>query len=149
MTGNTRRKLLLELFPKANQSATALSITSPIDFGYNCVAWAVGRTDRWWQPATPGLYWPTTEDDSSLETYIRMFINQGFSKCDSSKLENGFSKVALYVDDVGAFLHVARQLDGGRWSSKCGAQSDISHSTPELLEGPAYGRVWGFLKRPI
>ena len=26
---------------------------------YNCVAWAAGRTDRWWPPlADPRYYWP-------------------------------------------------------------------------------------------
>ncbi len=30
--------------------------TSPPDVDYNCIAWAAGDAEHWWQP---GLYWPT------------------------------------------------------------------------------------------
>lgn len=147
MDGNTKRKQLLEWFPKARQSLTSLSITSPIDFGYNCVAWALDKTDRWWQPGNSRTFWPHPESETTLAAYLRMFESQGFQRCETQVREAGLVKIALYVDQQDNFLHVARQLDSGRWSSKCGAQSDISHSTPELLDGPTYGRFWGCLKR--
>ena len=148
MMGNTKRKQLLDWFPKARQSATSLSITSPIDVGYNCVAWAMERTDRWWQPAHPFAYWPSPEPETGLAAYVRMFEGHGYAACESSAHERGFAKIAIYVDAAGGFLHVAKLLESGRWSSKCGQQSDISHSNAELLEGTEYGRVWGFMKRP-
>ena len=148
MQGNTRRRQLLEWFPNAGKSATALSITSPIDFGYNCVAWALDRTDRWWQPASRHFFWPIEETEASLDVYLRMFGSQGFERCESGELEAPFAKVAIYVDAQGNFLHVAKQLESGRWSSKCGGESDIAHSTAELLEGSAYGRLLGYMKRP-
>jgi hypothetical protein len=30
-------------------------LTSEPDVGYNCIAWAVWDTERWWQPAFSGL----------------------------------------------------------------------------------------------
>jgi hypothetical protein len=29
--------------------------TSPAAIDYNCVAWAAGDTENWWQP---GVFWP-------------------------------------------------------------------------------------------
>jgi hypothetical protein len=34
-------------------------VTSPPDANYNCVAWAAGDSQRWWDPALePGYFWP-------------------------------------------------------------------------------------------
>ena len=35
-------------------------ITSPAGIEYNCVAWAAGDTENWWQP---GVYWPVEPRD--------------------------------------------------------------------------------------
>lgn len=94
------------------------------------------------------MYWPTKEAETSLAAYLRMFESLGFGQCGSESPEPGFTKIAIYVDVEGNFLHVAKQLESGRWSSKCGGESDISHITAELLEGQEYGRVWGYLRRP-
>ena len=117
MNGNTKRKQLLEWFPKARRIPTSLSISSPIDVGYNCVAWAMDRTDRWWQPAHPFAYWPSVDMETSFAAYLRMFEGEGYSACYSAAVEPGYSKIAIYVDQMGGFLHVARQLETGRWTS--------------------------------
>jgi hypothetical protein len=147
---NTKRKRLLEWFPRAKGNLTSLAITSPIDFGYNCVAWVLDRTDRWWQPGGgPYYFWPAAvPPDSSIQTYVDMFASQGFEFCATGHHEAGYAKIVLYVNDNNQFLHVAKQLPSGKWSSKCGGESDITHSSPELLEGNTYGQVWKYMRRP-
>ena len=42
-------------------SGTSYKRTSPDTNLYNCVAWAAGENDRWWEPGMPfdvGYYWP-------------------------------------------------------------------------------------------
>jgi hypothetical protein len=45
------------------------------------------------------------------------------------------------------YRHAALQQDDGTWKSKLAGDEDIKH-TLAGLEGPAYGRVIGFLRRP-
>jgi hypothetical protein len=49
-------------------------ITSPPSLEYNCVAWAAGDTDHWWQP---GVYWPT---EASGDDYGPGTLEQAFTK---------------------------------------------------------------------
>ena len=44
--------------------------------------------------------------------------------------------------------HAARQLGDGRWTSKLGKEVDITH-TLVGLEGPVYGQVAAYLRRPL
>jgi hypothetical protein len=41
--------------------------TSPAAIDYNCVAWAAGDTENWWQP---GVFWPaqTPPDEFGIST---------------------------------------------------------------------------------
>ena len=68
-------------------------------------------------------------------------------RCDSSHLEAGFEKVALYAMPNGDWSHAARQRPGGDWSSKIGPCEDIRHDSPELLNGVYYGAVYCIMKR--
>ena len=147
---NTPRRSLVKWFPRLRHNVMDVAITSRIDFGYNCVAWALDRTDRWWQPGSghPFRYWPNPNADSKLDSYLHMFADYGYSVCVDANLEENFSKIVIYVDSQGGFLHVAKQLDSGAWSSKCGGESDITHRTPYVLEGPEYGKIWGYMRRP-
>jgi hypothetical protein len=45
-------------------------------------------------------------------------------------------------------MHAARQLPGGRWTSKLGNREDIEHDL-NAVSGEAYGTVVMVLKRPI
>lgn len=57
-------------------------ITSPATANYNCVAWAAGDVEHWWQP---GKYWPVAEwpqDDFGLGALEQVFLRQGFENCD-------------------------------------------------------------------
>ena len=76
----------------------------------------------------------------------------GYVLCDDGVLEEGVEKVALYgVGNV--FMHVARQLSNGRWTSKLGVSYDIEHELEALTSsanvggGVQYGEVVAFMCR--
>jgi hypothetical protein len=127
---------------------------SPRDTRYNCVAFAVGDFNNWWQYMpyrTGGYYWPPDLRDDSLESWVEVFRLHGYESCDNADFEPGIEKVALYVDSEGDTSHVAKQdVALGRWASKLGRGHDIVHDTLELLagdEGSEYGRVAVIMKR--
>lgn len=113
---------------------------------YNCLAWAVGVNDVWWDIAD-GYFWPDgiprTDD---VENLIKVYEWMGFKKCDSAGVEAGFEKIAVYGDRA-AFTHAARQIEGGKWTSKLGPYEDIEHDTLDGLAGSQYGQVIQLLKR--
>lgn len=148
----TPTKVLQEWFPHLKKNRAAAKLTSPLDQFYNCVAWALGDSSMWWEPATqvvPFTHWPTARGDYSIGAYVAMFVSQGFEQCaDGSRVDDQY-KIVLYVAPNGDFTHVAKQTLNPKpgWSSKCGRASDIWHETPEVLEGADYGKVWGYLQR--
>jgi hypothetical protein len=95
-------------------------------------------------------YWPeNVPRDESVRAFIAAFGTLGYVSCEDDTLENGFEKVAIYVDEDGIPTHMARQLQSGQWTSKCGELEDIEHETLESLGGiNGYGSVAQFLKRP-
>ncbi len=122
--------------------------TSPASPDYNCVAWAAGDTEHWWQP---GVFWPvpTEPDDFGLKTLQQAFAAQGYQGCGAdSGLDAGFEKVALF--GAGAFYtHAARQLPSGKWTSKLGSAEDIEHDAPEVVAGGVYGEVFLIMRRAL
>jgi hypothetical protein len=122
--------------------------TSPASFHYNCIAWAAGETHRWWWPdASLSAYWPdSAQRTETLAAFIEAFASLGYGKCDDGEAESGVEKIAIYVRD-GKPTHAARQLKDGTWTSKLGRDIDISHAL-RGLEGPAYGNVVAFARRP-
>ena len=72
---------------------------------YNCIAYAAGVEDQWWQP---GWIWPDDlpDDDFSMMP-ILMYRRKGFDLCDKGDLEPGFEKIALFgAEDE--YQHAAR-----------------------------------------
>ncbi len=124
------------------------SETSPAAPEYNCIAWAAGRTDvAWWPDSEKIGYWPQDAPRvETLEAFHQAFESLGYSRCGDGDLEPDFEKVAFYALG-GHPKHAARQLPDGQWSSKLGKYIDITH-TLHGLEGPLYGDVAGFMKRP-
>jgi hypothetical protein len=122
-------------------------ITSAADIRYNCVAWASGDTENWWQPRTlgGGSFWPHDNHELTLDSFLETFTIQGYELCESPELERDYEKVALYADDLGVPSHVARQRDDGIWTSKLGELEDIIHTTLESLSG-TYGSVRELLR---
>ncbi len=137
---------LENLFPNLKQAGYA--ITSEEDVDYNCIAWAVGDSRKWWEPL-PGFYWPPgAAKDYTLAAYMRVFEIHGYTACDNPEFEPGYEKIAIYVDDSGGPSHAARQTSSGKWASKIGELEDIEHDSLNDLEGEAYGTVARIMKRP-
>jgi len=128
---------------------------SPQTEDYNCIAWAAGDSQKPWWPAKDLRYfWPAhlpREDylQETLENFLRAFECLGYSRCRSSKLEQGVQKVAIFVGPANNPLHAARQLESGMWVSKCGDLEDIEHKTLSSMEGRHYGKAVAFLRRRV
>lgn len=125
-------------------------ITSPKDPGYNCVAWAVGdMSSFWYDVKAKGYYWPPNVGSAdTLEGWKQVFALHGYSDTDSDVLEDGFERIAIYVDAAGDPSHVARQTETGLWTSKLGKSYDILHATLDALESEEYGKAAVIMRRP-
>ena len=124
------------------------SIESPATDDYNCIAWAYGVTDKWMWPGVPDAFWPSDVIGSDeLDALLQLYLHSGYQKCDNSELEEGYAKVAVYVNQQGP-QHTAIQLESGLWSSKLGNRQDIEHSL-DALEGEFYGKPIVFLKKGL
>ncbi len=126
--------------------------TSDATRKYNCLAWAVSETNRWWDPTDPQYFWPSSVPQSlTLDNVIKALDTRGFHPCKDDSLQTGTEKVAVYgIAQANGRVrptHVARQLANGRWTSKLGDDVDIEHKTPEDLSGPFYGEVVRYLSR--
>ncbi len=139
-------------FPKLQ--SVGFEKTSSKTSEYNCIAHAVGTNDRWWSDAESedeGYYWPIDRVESRIgqvEELEAALAHEGFVKCDSTRVEPGYEKVAIYVKDDNRWEHAARQLNDGRWSTKDGVNADFSHATLECV-CPHYGRVYCYMKRVV
>lgn len=132
------------LFP--NLKLTGYRETSPKEPSYNCIAWAAGKSDRWWEPVA-GYYWPGPVPQlCTIPVLVAMFRALGYDVCDHAEVESGFDKIAIYGED-GGYTHAARQLDDGKWTSKLGFLEDIEHNSLDGLVGDEYGTVQCFMKR--
>lgn len=123
------------------------SITSPATDNYNCIAWAYEVSNKRMWPGDPDSYWPSDiAGMDELRTVIQLYLNKGYEECENGQHEDGFKKVAIYVNQEGP-THAARQLESGRWTSKLGILVDIEHDTLEALEGEFYGKAEVFLRK--
>jgi hypothetical protein len=141
---------LVQLFPRL--ATEPVSLTSPEDLDYNCIAWAAGISDQWWEPVrvlTGTYYWPEhlPRGDLSVANYIEAFRTVGFEPCADGALGVGVERIAIYAIQ-GIAKHAARQLPDGRWASKLGQWIDIEHQNPNSLTGSRYGEVAAFMSRP-
>ena len=116
---------------------------------YNCIAWAAGINDQWWQPDPYyAYYWPEgVPRESTLAAYEAAYRTVGFEVCKDGTYEEGYEKIVIYIDASNVPQHAARLLDESTWTSKLGPFIDISHDTPEVLEGPSYGTASVYMKR--
>ncbi len=136
------RKKMERDFPSL--SGTAYAKTSDPNGAYNCIAWAAGEDDRWWEPGFPsdlGYYWPPgARQGGGVAALVDAYKAVGFEPCQGPNFEPGFEKVAVYATDMGAWTHAARQLEDGRWTSKLGGHEDIAHEHPDHLSGQSMAR---------
>lgn len=123
------------------------TLRSPKTVLYNCFAWAAGDGRRWWEPGQD-TYWPPGVDTNlTLESLMAAYATLGYRACASASKERGWEKIAIYIDELGP-THAARQRGNGVWTSKLGKDHDIDHQHLEALEGPSYGRVAAYMRRP-
>ena len=134
-------------------TADTCILTSPKSNRYNCIAWALGDTTRWWWPVPlRGLsYWPPgIPREETLAAFIQAFGTQNYAPCADGSLQDGIEKVALFAKRIAGELsptHAARQLESGEWTSKMGSLEDISHVGVDAVNGPIYGTAIQFLGR--
>jgi hypothetical protein len=126
------------------------------DKRYNCIAWAAGRNDTWWDPAVsedsddPEVdhYWPANAPrDYKVTSLVVAYESVGFAICADGSLEDGVEKIAIYADGP-EYMHAARQLENGKWTSKMGLGVDIEHDAPQNVTGPRYRQVAVYMKPP-
>ena len=146
MGENEKLYLTHPLFP--NSFDFPFEITSPETAQYNCVAWALGDSENWWEADEDYLWLDDIEFSTSLFAVQSLFEKFNFEISDNAIFENDYEKVALFSDDNWTCTHVARQLDNEFWTSKLGVSYDISH-TLDALENGIYGQVVLILKRKI
>ena len=136
-----------------------ISVSSEASRAYNCIAWALGIRDQWWEPHSPGSiaegrgYWPDgLPHDRAPETLRELFRQQRFVDCEDGDLDPRSVKIALYQmpekDGSYKWTHVARQLRTGLWTSKLGDSYEVTHQRPEDLDGHLYGDVYAYLAKP-
>jgi len=138
------KKRLMRLFPKLK--ASNFRLTSRKTPFYNCIAFAVGIDDDWWEYRR-GYTWPAAPRNPSVAAAIEVFLGQGFETCDNAYVELQWEKIAIFGDDEG-YTHAARQLESGHWLSKLGKLHDIEHKLLEDLAGSDYGTVIQIMRRP-
>jgi len=121
----------------------AYRITSPEDPDYNCVAWGLRDTAHWWSPRPGGTnHWPTDVPAwPSLTAFVEVFEQEGYSICDEAAYEEGVEKIAIFTYPSEEPAHVARQLKGGKWTSKLGGSVDIEHDELRMVACGLYGDV--------
>jgi len=129
-----------------NLAETGHRITSPESGAYNCIAWAAGTDQHWWEPATD-CYWPeSTSMDYTVDALVQAFKSIGFAVCENAVADSSSEKIAIYGDGQ-EYTHAARQLPNGKWTSKLGKGEDIEHDNLEALEGSIYGSVVCVMQR--
>lgn len=142
-------------FPRLKHDGR-FKVTSNINYDYNCIAWAMRLCDRWVDPAlTAGHWWPLPITPQSMYylELVKAFEALKFTKCDSSKNEFWYDKVALYVHpNTGCWTHAARVLTPDEYHSKLGDGWDIHHSNGGVMHNPlnikdTYGKEFQLMKR--
>lgn len=94
-------------------------------------------------------YWPSnTPRQYTVEAYKKAYENIGYAVCNNPAYEEGFEKIAIYIDIHGKPTHAARQLISGNWTSKLGQLEDIEHVALDDIAGQYYGSVGVIMKRP-
>jgi hypothetical protein len=78
------------LFPRLD--AGNYQITSPPDARYNCIAWAVGDSARWWWPELDPQHghWPEGVPAAvTVAAFLAAFASLGYTPADREEVEAG------------------------------------------------------------
>jgi hypothetical protein len=142
-----KKYLSLEAFPASYLEPFV--ITSIATGNYNCIAWALEDTSRfYWTGPKEFFYWPIgLPREESIESFVLLFSRQGYEICSNALKEKGFLKIALFEKE-GIPTHAARQLSNGLWTSKLGILEDVRH-TLSAISGGLYGSVALIMKKKL
>lgn len=147
---------LPKLFPRLTEVPfTVVDVTSPKTMAYNCAAYAFKDETKPWWPIDPKksdryYYWPDgLPRNNSVEDFFLAFEREGFEKCETGEHEEGFEKIAIYVNDSNVPKHLARNIGDGRWQSKLGDMQDIHQHTLEAVEIADYGKAKYFMRKRL
>lgn len=84
-----------------NLQATGYTVTSPKARVPNCVGWALGEENHYWDPGMVGVkgyYWhPSVPREDSLSAWTQLFEIHGYRVSESADFVLGVEKVAIYV----------------------------------------------------
>jgi hypothetical protein len=149
-------KELPKKFPKLKEVPFSVAdVTSKQTLAYNCAAYAFkDETKQWWpiDPKKAGrrYHWPEgLPRNNSVEDFFLAFELEGFEKCDTGEHEEGYEKIAIYVDESNIPQHLARDTGDGRWQSKLGDLQDIHQHTLEAIETADYGKAKYFMRKRL
>lgn len=136
-----------DVFGDPLRSDPNFHLTSNCTFEYNCIAFAMGMTDRWVDIAYhPWHWWPPVEKGQTKDHLKNAFIYFGFEECGlDDAIETDYDKVALYEKDD-KWTHAAKIVAEGIYHSKFGASFDGEHSRGNVLR-LKYGEVYLIMKR--
>ncbi len=126
--------------------AEGYEVVAPASDDYNCIAYAAGDTERWWDHTELGYWPPGVERSHTLEALAAVFRTLEFIATDNPDLEYGYEKIALYADSEG-YTHAALQAPDGKWRSKMGDLELIQHRAPTSLDGGLYGNAEIYMRR--
>ncbi len=129
------REPLEDFFP--GLAISGYGVTSEASTEYNCIAWARNNDTEWWDYSPTYRWLDSVPRSPEVEALVALFVDSGYTVCNSDDKEAGFDKVAIYTTLEGLWTHATRQLDDGQWTSKLGAAEDI------------YGIVHCIVRRPI
>jgi hypothetical protein len=116
--------------------------TSDPSIDYNCLSWAVELIDTFLDPRgfSPGYSWPQgVKREWSVSSCRGVLEFHGYVDCTDGSFEEGITKVAVFVDGNGVPQHFARQIEGGKWTSKLGDLIDIIHDDLDCVKCERYG----------
>jgi hypothetical protein len=115
---------------------------------YNCVAYVLGEYDKIYSSyEEEGIWIDGLEKTHTPKNYADFFKKiKGFEICKNADFDDKYEKIAIYgLEDE--FLHVAIQLQNGKWSSKIGEYEDIEHNSLKAVGGGRYGYPIIFMQR--
>ena len=141
------RQNVRNLFPGLIEGVN-FEFTSEVDFGYNCLSWALSINHSLLDDVAGG-FWPWRDiPPDTADGWTELCRRHGFTLL--AELDTTFNpayeKIAIFEDNDGE-LHACRQEKDGVWKSKLGSMGpDIDHIELTALE-TCYGRVVRVLQK--
>lgn len=152
-TADNRGRLISQ-FPLL-ASDLKFKVTSNFTPLYNCIAWAMGFTDRWVAPVDETdinlmrgrfLWWPEgIEQSQRPEALQAAFEVLGFEVCSSPDYEDGYDKSVLYCKNE-KWTHASRILSDEEEHSKFGESWNAHHGRFKF-DGSIYGIPYCYMRR--